>query len=89
MLINYDLPWNAGTAVQRNWRITRVSSEWDSVVVQDLMVRGSIDERLYAMREQKSAVADAVIDGHGINDEGGLSLTLGSLGEFLQTALDD
>lgn len=84
LLVNYDLPWASGTALQRNSRIRRASSTWKSVVIQDFIVEGSIEERQYLMLQQKNAVADAVIDGTGINSKGGVDLTVGSLLKFLQ-----
>jgi hypothetical protein len=36
---------------------------------------------------QKNAVADAIMDGEGINDAGGVELNLGSLKAFLQTTM--
>jgi hypothetical protein len=36
------------------------------------------------MLQQKNAVADAVMDGTGINSKGGIDLTVGSLISFLQ-----
>ena len=84
LLINYDLPWSAGTATQRNSRIRRASSTWKSVVIQDFLIANSIEERQYQMLQQKNAVADAVIDGQGINTKGGVDLTVGSLLKFLQ-----
>jgi len=83
LLINYDLPWSSGTAVQRNGRIQRASSEWDHVVIQDLLIRGSIEERQFEMLQQKNSVANAVIDGSGINDRGGIEMNVGSLRTFL------
>lgn len=85
LLINYDLPWNAGLALQRNGRIRRASSTWPSIVIQDFLMEGSIEERQHAMLVQKMAVANAIIDGEGINTEGGVNLTLGSLRQFLET----
>jgi SNF2 family DNA or RNA helicase len=84
LLVNYDLPWSSGTAVQRNSRIRRASSTWSSVVIQDFLVLGSIEERQHQMLMQKNAVADAVMDGTGINTKGGVDLTVGSLINFLQ-----
>lgn len=83
LLINYDLPWNAGLAVQRNGRIRRASSTWKTVVIQDLLMKGSVEERQHAMLQQKLSVASAVIDGEGINEKGGVNLTVGTLREFL------
>jgi SNF2 family DNA or RNA helicase len=84
LLVNYDLPWSSGTAVQRNSRIRRASSTWKSVVIQDFLVEKSIEERQYEMLQQKNAVADAVMDGTGINTKGGVDLTVGSLLGFIQ-----
>jgi superfamily II DNA/RNA helicase len=84
LLINYDLPWNAGLALQRNGRIRRASSTWPSIVIQDFLMAGSIEERQHDMLLQKNSVADAIMDGEGIDDSGELKLTLGSLRAFLQ-----
>jgi SNF2 family DNA or RNA helicase len=84
LLINYDLPWNAGLALQRNGRIRRASSTWRSIVIQDFLMEGSIEERQHAMLVQKMAVANAIIDGEGINTEGGVNLTVGTLRAFLE-----
>jgi SNF2 family DNA or RNA helicase len=86
LLINYGLPWSAGLAVQRNGRIKRASSRWPSITIQDMLVANSIEERQYDMLQQKNAVADAVMDGQGINAKGGVDLTVGSLISFLQQA---
>ena len=83
LLVNYDLPWNAGLAVQRNGRIRRASSTWKTVVIQDILMAGSVEVRQHAMLQQKLSVASAVLDGEGINDKGGINLTVGSLREFL------
>lgn len=87
LLINYDLPWNAGLAVQRNGRIRRASSTWPSIVIQDMLMEGSIEERQHAMLRQKNAVADAIMDGEGIDKEGEVKLSLGSLKAFLLDTL--
>lgn len=86
MLVNYDLPWNAGLGVQRNGRIKRASSTWDRVVIQDILIEGSVELRQHAMLQQKNAVAEAVVDGEGINDRGGVELTAGTLRAFLQAS---
>jgi SNF2 family DNA or RNA helicase len=85
LLLNYDQPWSAGLAVQRNGRINRASSTWATITIQDVLARGSIEERQYAMLRQKGNVANAVLDGKGINDRGGVDLTVGSLIDFLTT----
>ena len=84
LLINYDLPWNAGLALQRNGRIRRASSTWPSIVIQDFLMAGSIEERQHDMLLQKNSIADAIMDGEGIDAAGEVKLNLGSLRTFLQ-----
>jgi len=86
LLVNYDLPWTSGGAVQRNGRIMRASSTWPSIVIQDLIIAGSIEERQYEALQQKNALASAVVDGEGIDDQGGIPMNVGSLKEFLYMA---
>lgn len=83
MLINYDLPWSSGLATQRNGRIRRASSEWKTIVIQDILVNGSVEVRQFEALQQKNAIASAVLDGEGINEKGGVDLTLGSLKSYL------
>jgi SNF2 family DNA or RNA helicase len=84
LLVNYDLPWSSGTAVQRNGRIKRASSTWPTIVIQDIIISGSIEQRQWEALQHKSAVASAVIDGEGIDEEGGIPMTIGSLKQFLE-----
>jgi SNF2 family DNA or RNA helicase len=84
LLVNYDLPWTSGGAVQRNGRIKRASSKWPSIVIQDVLVARSIEVRQHEMLSQKNSVAAAVIDGKGIDDQGELVLTLESLNKFIK-----
>jgi SNF2 family DNA or RNA helicase len=79
LLINHSLPWSSGTAVQRNGRIRRASSKWPSIVIQDLLVERSIEERQHDLLLQKTSVATAVVDGKGTDSKGGLDLSAGSL----------
>jgi SNF2 family DNA or RNA helicase len=87
LLVNYDQPWSAGLAVQRNGRINRASSTWPSITIQDVLVLGSIEQRQYDTLKQKSNIADAILDGEGINSKGGVDLTVGSLIDFLTNKL--
>jgi hypothetical protein len=50
-------------------------------------MRGSIEERQWEALQQKSAIADAVIDGKGIDKDGELALTIGSLKQFLNSSI--
>ena len=83
LLVNYDQPWSSGMAMQRNGRINRASSEWETITIQDILVKDSIEERQYDTLRQKIAIANAVLDGNGINSKGGVDLTIGSLINFL------
>lgn len=83
LLINYDMPWQAGLLKQRNARIRRASSEWEHVVVQDFIVMETIEERLMEMLRHKIAVSDAFVDGDGILEDGSLGSSLDTLRSFL------
>jgi SNF2 family DNA or RNA helicase len=87
LLVNFDQPWSAGLAVQRNGRINRASSTWPTITIQDLLVQGSIEQRQYDTLKQKSNIAGAILDGQGINSKGGVDLTVGSLIDFLSARL--
>ena len=87
LLLNYDQPWSSGLAVQRNGRINRTSSEWSTITIQDILVKDSIEQRQHDTLKQKSNVANAILDGSGINSKGGVDLTVGSLINFLTETL--
>ena len=87
LLLNYDQPWSAGLAVQRNGRINRASSTWPTITIQDVIIKGSIEKRQWDMLQQKQSVASAVLDGKNINAKGGVDLTVGSLIDFIQPRL--
>lgn len=84
-LINYDLPWSAGKLAQRNSRIIRASSEWGSVFLLNMVINGSIEDRLLDMLMQKKAIAAAILDGK-YDKDGRIVLTLDTLTNFLDTA---
>lgn len=87
LLVNYDQPWSAGLAVQRNGRINRASSTWHTITIQDILIKDSIEQRQYDTLRQKSHIAGAILDGEGINSKGGVDLTVGSLIDFLTAKL--
>lgn len=84
LLVNVDLPWSNGTALQRNGRIKRVSSTWDTIGVQDFIIDGSIEAWQHARLHDKSAVESALVDGSGITRTGGVDLLSTSLFTFLK-----
>ena len=85
-LINYDLPWQAGALEQRNARPRRVSSSWSHIIIEQLLVRQTLEEWQYDMLAQKSAVSRAILQGKGINKDGGVGATLDSLLSYLRVA---
>jgi SNF2 family DNA or RNA helicase len=89
LLVNYDMPWQAGLLKQRNARIRRASSEWKHVVVQDFVVMQTIEQRLFEMLSHKDAVAGAFVDGEGILEDGTLGSDLSTLRSFLERSLVD
>jgi SNF2 family DNA or RNA helicase len=84
LLVNYDQPWQAGMAKQRNARIRRAASEWTNVTVQDFLSEGSIEERIHRMVAHKHAVSTAALDGTGITLTGEVASSLESLRSFLR-----
>ena len=87
LLVNYDMPWQAGLLKQRNARIRRASSEWKHVVVQDFVVAETIEERLMDMLNHKIAVSGAFVDGDGVLEDGTLASNLDTLRSFLTGAI--
>jgi SNF2 family DNA or RNA helicase len=84
-LISYDLPWSAGAFAQRVARIDRTSSVSESIFIDSMFCRGTIEERQYDMLRQKKRIAEAFIDGK-FDSSGQLPLTLESLREFLSSS---
>jgi hypothetical protein len=82
-LISYDLPWSAGKWEQRNGRIDRLSSEWPEITLLSMLMRNSVEERMFEMLEEKSAIAAAWLDGKKVDKQGNFTLTLGTLADFL------
>lgn len=67
-LINYDIPWSAGKAIQIDGRHVRASSEWAIAHVVDMVMAGTIEERMLATKGFKTATSNAVIDGKGSSE---------------------
>ena len=63
VLVNFDLPWNPMIVEQRIGRIQRLSSKHESVMVCNLVVKGSIEEKIVARLMAKlQMIAHAVGD---------------------------
>lgn len=48
-IVNYDLPWNPSRVEQRIGRIDRIGQTRDTVRVVNLLLRDSVDERVYGL----------------------------------------
>lgn len=59
-LINYDVPWNPMTIEQRIGRIDRIGQDRE-VFVFSLVTRGTIEERILALLEEKIAMFELVV----------------------------
>lgn len=81
-LISYDLPWSAGSFAQRTARIDRTSSKHESIVINSMFCKDTIEAWQYEMLIQKRKISEAFIDGK-FDSKGQLTLDLSSLREFL------
>ena len=62
-LINYNHPWSAGKADQRNSRHIRAGSKWDEVWVLNYIVQDSVEDWKYKILDLKRRVGSAILDG--------------------------
>lgn len=85
-LVSYDLPWSSGKLEQREARIIRLSSEFPHVTIATFVMAGSIEERQYAMLQEKKRTNEAFIDGKHQDQNFGMMITLDSLTDFLRTS---
>lgn len=87
-LINYDLPLSSGVFKQRNGRHVRASSTFRHVFIDNLIVRGSIEEYQLARLNYKAKVSKAVLT--GVSDpSGNLDNDVTSLTKFLRNYLEN
>lgn len=87
-LINYDLPMSSGMYKQRNGRHVRASSLFRDVSIDNLIVRGSIEEYQLARLQHKAKVADAIVSGRMSEADGRVTNEAKSLTKFLEDWLD-
>jgi SNF2 family DNA or RNA helicase len=83
ILINYNLPWSAGTALQRNSRIIRASSGHKQVRIERLLMSRSVEVRQWEMLRFKMSVAGGVVDGLVSDPSGSIENTVEGLRNFL------
>ncbi len=63
-VIHYDPWWNPAAHAQASDRAYRIGQQ-RPVFVYNLIVKGSVEERILAMQHRKRALADALLDGGG------------------------
>ena len=85
-MVHLDLPWSAGAYIQRCGRIIRLSSEWSSVIIANLLTEGTVEEFMWDGLGDKLAIASAVLDGEGFDATGQLTLQADQLLKFLKEA---
>jgi SNF2 family DNA or RNA helicase len=59
-VINYDLPWNHSTLIQRVNRISRLTSQAEHVFYYNLIVADSVEEKKMALLEKKRQYEEAI-----------------------------
>jgi SNF2 family DNA or RNA helicase len=84
-LFNYDTPFSGGRQRQRNTRIRRAASPWSHVQVHDLLYRGAVDVYYHDMTGRKLALGDALKSGRTVERGGRITMSVGSLTEFLES----
>jgi len=61
VLVNFDLPWNPMIVEQRIGRIQRLKSEHASVIIFNIMLRGTFEERIVGRLMEKLQMASHAI----------------------------
>lgn len=87
-LLNYDLPQSSGAAKQRNGRHVRASSTFRNVFIDNLIVRGSIEEYQLSRLKFKSDVSKAALTGRMSDATGRVENEAKSLTKFLEDYLE-
>ena len=72
VLVNYDLPWNPMVVEQRIGRIQRLASNHAYVTVLNLVVAGSVEERIVGVLSEKlQAISQSIGDVESILESAG------------------
>lgn len=75
VVVNYDLPWNPMVVEQRIGRVQRLGSQFESVVVLNLVAAGSVEERVVQrLLEKLQVVEDTIGNIDGILESAGSGL---------------
>lgn len=76
VLVNYDLPWNPMIVEQRIGRIQRLASEYASVGIFNIMLRGTFEEYIVGRLMEKLQMAshaigdiESLLEASGINED--------------------
>lgn len=86
-LINFDLPWSAGTMDQINARHVRVSSKFEKVHIINLVCANTLEARKPEVLEFKRRTAAAVVDGRGADSTGRIENDVDNLTTYLSRTL--
>ena len=80
VLINYDLPWNPMVVEQRIGRVQRLGSDFENVVILNLVGAGTIEDRIVArLLDKLQGVSQAlgniegILEAAGLDEESGAS----------------
>lgn len=68
-VINYDLPWNHSTLIQRVNRISRLTSEAEHVFYYNLITADTLEERKVKLLEKKRKMEEAIDTDLSISSE--------------------
>lgn len=86
-LINFDLPWSAGTMDQINARHVRASSKFKNVYIINMLCENTIEARKPEVLAHKRRTASAVVDGKGADIRGRVENSVATLTDFLTRTL--
>lgn len=86
VLVNFDLPWNPMIVEQRIGRIQRLASEYESVCIFNIILRGTFEEYIVGRLMEKLQMAshaigdiEALLEAAQMDDQGEESLAFGEL----------
>lgn len=82
-LFNYDHAYASGKQTQIDGRHQRAASDFEHVIIKDMLVSGSVEVRRFEGLILKSRVESAIIDGHGADDKGRVENDLMTLTRYL------